>query len=124
MGCHRADVRTPTGLVIEFQNSPITPEDILERERFYGRMLWVFNAAEFADNLSLRKRDGFLSFRWRWPRQSLWAVTRPMYFDLGSGSLLRVRKVHHRVPCGGWGIKRSMTEFVSHILKRTEAIVR
>lgn len=38
---HIADVKTPNGLVIEFQRSNITQETILERETFYGNMIWV-----------------------------------------------------------------------------------
>lgn len=43
---HRADVKTPKG-VIEFQNSPINPAEIKERESFYGKMIWIVNALNF-----------------------------------------------------------------------------
>jgi hypothetical protein len=40
---HIADVRTPLGLSVEFQHSPI-PEDEREvREEFYGDMIWVLD---------------------------------------------------------------------------------
>lgn len=38
---HIADVRTEHGLVIEFQHSPIDPEEQKARESFYGNMAWV-----------------------------------------------------------------------------------
>jgi competence protein CoiA len=38
---HIADVRTPHGLVIEFQHSPLDPLERAARERFYGNMVWV-----------------------------------------------------------------------------------
>ena len=38
---HIADVRTPHGLVIEFQHSHLDPKERDERERFYGNMVWV-----------------------------------------------------------------------------------
>ena len=38
---HIADVRTPHGLVIEFQHSPLDPLERVARERFYGNMVWV-----------------------------------------------------------------------------------
>lgn len=47
MGNHRADVLTPRG-VIEFQKSSISTCEIREREQFYGRMVWVIDAAEFS----------------------------------------------------------------------------
>lgn len=38
---HIADVRTPHGLVIEFQHSHLDPQERTKRERFYGNMVWV-----------------------------------------------------------------------------------
>ena len=42
---HRADIRLEDGLVIEIQNSPIKPEEIEAREKFYGEnnMIWILN---------------------------------------------------------------------------------
>ncbi|MBN8609165.1 MAG: hypothetical protein J0L92_01170 [Deltaproteobacteria bacterium] len=45
-GSHRADVVLPDGYVIELQHSPISPEEIREREAFYGRMAWLFDARD------------------------------------------------------------------------------
>lgn len=38
---HRADVKTPSGLVIEFQHSPLSIQQRKEREAFYKNMVWV-----------------------------------------------------------------------------------
>ena len=38
---HIADVKTPTGLVIEFQHSPISPDELNSRELFYQNMIWI-----------------------------------------------------------------------------------
>jgi competence protein CoiA len=38
---HIADVKTPHGLVIEFQHSPIKLEERLSREKFYKEMIWI-----------------------------------------------------------------------------------
>ena len=44
---HIADVYTSKGVVIEFQNSPISTTVIDAREAFYGeKMLWVINSEE------------------------------------------------------------------------------
>jgi len=40
---HIADVKTPHGRVIEFQNSPISEEERRSREEFYRPMWWVVN---------------------------------------------------------------------------------
>jgi competence protein CoiA len=103
---HRADVVTSTGWVIELQHSSISPEEIREREDFYGpRMLWVFDAREAyeAARLRLRRRDGYYSFRWMHPRKSIAACRRPVVLDCGEVAL-RLRKIHIEAPCGGWGL--------------------
>lgn len=41
-GHHRADVVLAHGGVLELQASQISPEQIRERERFYGHMAWLF----------------------------------------------------------------------------------
>ena len=40
---HIADVKTPNGLVIEFQNSPIDYDELASREAFYQNMIWIVN---------------------------------------------------------------------------------
>lgn len=50
---HIADVQTPNGVVIEFQNSPISTSTIKIREAFYKNMIWVVNANEFKENVTL-----------------------------------------------------------------------
>jgi competence protein CoiA len=42
---HIADVRTPHGLVIEFQHSHLDPLERAKRERFYRNMVWVVDGA-------------------------------------------------------------------------------
>jgi len=38
---HIADVRTPTDLVIEFQHSVISSQEVAARQAFYKKMIWV-----------------------------------------------------------------------------------
>lgn len=45
--CHRADVFTPCGTAIEFQNSPISLAELTSREAFYPKMIWVVNGQKF-----------------------------------------------------------------------------
>lgn len=44
---HRADVHTPCGTTIEFQNSPISLTELQSRERFYPNLVWVINGKKF-----------------------------------------------------------------------------
>lgn len=44
---HRADIFTPAGYTIEFQNSPITLAELNSRESFYPNLIWVLNGKKF-----------------------------------------------------------------------------
>lgn len=50
---HRADIKTNSDLVVEFQNSSISSGEVKQRERFYGDMIWLINAIEFKENFQL-----------------------------------------------------------------------
>lgn len=50
---HIADVQTTTGMVIEFQNSPMSIEELQSREEFYGNMIWIINARSLAKQFFL-----------------------------------------------------------------------
>lgn len=53
MGPHRADLVAPNGVVVEIQHSNISGDSIREREAFYQRMLWIFDARKGADRIFL-----------------------------------------------------------------------
>ncbi len=44
---HRADIFTPGGYTLEFQNSPITLAEMESREAFYPNLIWVLNGKKF-----------------------------------------------------------------------------
>lgn len=117
MGPHRADIVGPRG-VVELQHSYLAPDEILEREAFYGRMVWLFDATTCADRIELRPRDGFVTFRWRHPRRSIAFARAPLFLDLGAGALLHVRKIGTECPVGGWGYKMERDEFISTYLRK------
>lgn len=47
---HIADVKTSKGVVIEFQNSPMSLSEMQAREAFYKKMVWVVNGQLFKEN--------------------------------------------------------------------------
>ncbi|MGO4673008.1 competence protein CoiA [Bosea sp. 2YAB26] len=49
---HIADVMNNRGWVLELQHSPITPEERLSRERFYGSMVWVVDGMRYKRDLA------------------------------------------------------------------------
>lgn len=47
---HIADIKTPQGLVIEFQHSPIDPKEQKSRESAYKNMIWVVDGARLKND--------------------------------------------------------------------------
>jgi len=50
---HRADVYTNQGITIEFQNSPISIDELKSREKFYSQMIWIVNGLKFKEKFKL-----------------------------------------------------------------------
>lgn len=90
---HIADVRTSSGLVIEFQRSTIDPIEVHAREAFYGRMIWIvdgcrndFDKYNFSNMRSGLGTDGIVGFQW-FGRSKLfdrWHTTKPVFIDFGN----------------------------------------
>jgi hypothetical protein len=56
---HRADVKTLSGLIIEFQRSPIDPVEQRKREAFYGdHLIWVLDGTRLAGDLRRFNKGG------------------------------------------------------------------
>lgn len=49
---HIADVKTPYGMTIEFQHSPMHLDELIAREAFYGDMIWIVDGLRGALDLS------------------------------------------------------------------------
>lgn len=101
---HRADMRTCQGRVIEVQHSPISEQQISEREQFYGpTMIWIFDAREAFQKKRIKftKRiqnpDGsqYVVFRWKHPRKSLVVCERRVFLDLGESIIEVMPKNFH-----------------------------
>ena len=45
---HIADVKTPRGIVVEVQHSPIAETEVQSRENFYRKMIWIVDARHLA----------------------------------------------------------------------------
>lgn len=102
---HRADAVLPGGTVVELQYSGLSVDEIIKRENFYKKMLWVFDAREpyEKDRINLRNRGKYFSFRWRHPRKTIAYTTAPKRLDLGNGHVMDLRWMSKETPCGGWG---------------------
>ena len=95
MGPHRADIKGPQGNVIELQNSPISPSEIEERQRYYGPMVWVVNGMKFADRFFLLKvmdhAKSLLPFKLKHMRPSWQFAKKPIYLDFWCQTVGTVR---------------------------------
>ncbi len=50
---HRADIKTPTGIVIEIQHSSMTDSERTSREEFYQNLVWVIDGSGFRENFDI-----------------------------------------------------------------------
>ena len=50
---HRADIKTPTGIVIEVQHSSMTDAERISRETFYRNLVWVIDGSVFRQNFHI-----------------------------------------------------------------------
>jgi hypothetical protein len=91
IGEHRADIRTPGGTVVELQHSAIDPRQIAEREAFYGKLVWLFDARDF--DLDLYPHAARVDFEWRRPKKSWLTAASPVYWDLGSDFVVKIESI-------------------------------
>ena len=90
---HVADVKTPKGLVVEFQHSPIKPEEILARNNFYKNIVWVVDGKRRkTDEKRFEEVLNPASWAWKyWDNSRLlrdWSsIQKPVFFDFGKPKL-------------------------------------
>ena len=67
---HRADIKTPTGIVIEVQHSTMTDQERESRESFYRNLIWILDGRSFKKSFYLGcmlpdpGADGFEDIVW------------------------------------------------------------
>lgn len=109
---HIADIRTSSGLVLEFQHSPIHPDEVNSREMFYGNMIWIVDGCRneldknfFSLSISKPIEQGTSNFPIRWWGPSKlfanWAASRKsVYVDFGGDLLWKVSNFDVRNKAG------------------------
>lgn len=118
---HIAGVRTDHGLVIEFQHSPISPEEMAARESFYENMIWVVDGLRgsldmqfFRMGLSGPIQDNPLAYQVYWlSRGQLlrnWGEAgAKVFLDFGESVLWRLVFYDHAKKVGAVGpVKRDL----------------
>jgi len=53
---HRADIKTPTGIIVEVQHSSMTDAERQSRELFYGNLAWILDGSKFTNNFDIYHR--------------------------------------------------------------------
>lgn len=124
---HIADVRTPEGLVLEFQRSTIKPEEVRARETFYRNMVWVvdgcrsdFDRFNFSNGLARLDAQGVAQFRWigRGSLLSKWHTTIPVFIDFGDHGFWRIIRYDPAVK-SGLALAVNPDAFASHVSSGT-----
>lgn len=92
---HRADV-VHSGVVIEFQSKALQVDELLEREDFYGNMIWVVKSDEKKFTYNKREKNGrkYYAFYWRWCSTTWKMSNRQIYVDLENGTLFKIWKIY------------------------------
>lgn len=139
IGNHRADIfLTDEKLVIELQHSPITPKEIIDREKFYKNMIWIFDNNVFKEiekqssSFIVNNKGTYQTFRWKHAKRSIMYARKPIlidYFDTSSSNesnvknpddflvkrnIFLIKKIYYDNEigrCGGWGYRLDDTVF-------------
>jgi competence protein CoiA len=108
---HIADIKTPLGLVIEFQHSPIQPDEREARERFYQQMYWIVDGRRaptdidnFKNGISrIDHKKPLYKVKWKGQSRLLdnWGKSGTyVYIDFGDHLLWRLLKFDSSVRLG------------------------
>jgi len=109
---HRADIVGTNDCVIELQHSPIPLGQIAEREDFYGNMVWVFDATERFEMITVGRRV-FFAFR---RTKHIATCSKPVFLDFGS-VLVEVEEFTSAIAkMDGFGRTRSREWFADRFL--------
>jgi hypothetical protein len=90
---HRADILGNDDTVIELQHSPISGDDIGERERFYGNMVWLLDGVSYFKSAVYGGDGESISFRFQYPRPSHTYFQKPVFAHLHCGKLVEIDRM-------------------------------
>lgn len=112
LGMHRADILGDGDTVVELQHSAISPEEIEEREKYYGKMVWLIDATQRFGGLISGPRFFFSFGR----TKHLQACQKPVVLDF-QGFLVQVEALTPVLDgFAGFGLTRDRAWFVQNYL--------
>jgi hypothetical protein len=115
MAPHRADITGNGGMVVELQHSPLSIEEIAEREAFYGQMVWLFDATH---RFRMVESGDLVFFAFGRSKHISHCKT-PVFLDFGD-TVVEVLSFTGLFPnCSGYGMKRDRLWFIQEHLSET-----
>ena len=117
IGNNRADIRNADNVVIELQNSPISKEEIREREKAYGNMVWIFNAEKIDINIT-KQEERLLYFEILKGPMYAFDTKKQLFLDFGKNGLIEIIE-HKKKKCVGkiWTLDEIDNYLFKDILK-------
>lgn len=114
---HRADIKIDN-LIIEFQHSPISRTEFINRTNFYskhGYLIWLFDLRDAYNIECIGKRK----FKWKWCRSFLLESVNTLknveiFFELSDYSVIKVEWNYHGLKYFG-GKKYTVDSFQKYI---------
>lgn len=104
---HRADIKTPAGIVVEVQHSAMTDAERLSREQFYGNLVWIIDGRPFRHNFDIYhllpapESDLATDIVWVKARRRMEGANRGLFFRL-SENLVDDPTLTKATLRGGW----------------------
>jgi hypothetical protein len=89
---HIADMINAENIVIEFQKSIIPSETILEREKFYNQMVWIFCCTEMPVKV-VATYGRYVKLKMLGGSKYFLAATKPTFLDFGKRGILELVKI-------------------------------
>jgi len=132
---HVADIKG-NQFILELQHSHIKPSDIEIRENFYGKMVWLFDFTNkinsqfeiyseeedtgvfpsYDEELSVlgyAYKLGLFEFRFYRANKVYDKISRPLFFDIGGGSVIEVININSKG--SGFGYLLSYSKFFEFV---------
>lgn len=109
----RTDMLTNKGVAVEFQHSPLSTDEVYDRELFYQKMVWIFDISDSIDRFELRNKTGYMTFRWKQPKKFMLSTNKPTFFDFGDGEMFMARKLYETG--SGWGYMYSKDKLIKEL---------
>lgn len=115
---HRADILGNNNTVIELQHSPISGDNIEQREKFYGEMIWLLDGVSYFKGAEISSEGGTVSFRFQYPRQSFTYFKKPIFAHLHCGNLIEIDRLAPKYIRGNIISWRSFVDrYLSQVIK-------